>query len=84
MEKAPPRLIVSQKLVYSSLKDLGGSAKRSQINNHIREKHPDRSLDTYVAKRLVSLEKKGIVKKVQDKDPQIWKICSDDLINGAV
>lgn len=57
---------MSQKLVYTLLKELGGTAKTKQIEDLAKLRYPDSTLYTYVIRRLQRLEHWGYVKKNKD------------------
>lgn len=55
-------IVMSQKIAYDLLVELGGEATLPQIKTMIRNKYPDYTLDKYVSSRLRSLVAKGCIR----------------------
>lgn len=69
--------LMSQKLVYEILKELGGIATMKEIKIRAKEKFPEASLYAYVGLRLRALEKWGYVTRITGKGETKWKIAAE-------
>jgi len=65
---------MSQSQVLRILRDFDGEATVSEIRREVQKRFPDRSLDTYVHKRLYSLKNQGLASASEVKGETVWKL----------
>ncbi|MBX0325180.1 hypothetical protein EGH21_19325 [Halomicroarcula sp. F13] len=65
---------MSQSEVLRILRDFDGEATVSEIRREVQKRFPDRSLDTYVHKRLYSLRNQGLASASEVKGETVWRL----------
>jgi len=68
---------MSQEEIYKILKSLGGEATLKEIKKVAKQKFPKATLYMYAKKRLLQLEKYGIVQEIKTDKGSSWKILKE-------
>lgn len=70
---------MSQQDVIDILKDFGGEATAEDIRSEAKKRFPNRTLNTYVSKRLQAMKRQGIVEETTIGGKSAWKLAVDDV-----
>lgn len=73
---------MSQQEILKILDDLGGEATANEIRSEAKKRFPDRTLSTYVTKRLQAMKRQGVVEEVEINDKSGWKVANENIQNA--
>jgi transcription initiation factor TFIID TATA-box-binding protein len=72
---------MSQQEVLNLLENLGGEATVDEIRSEAKKRFPDRTLSSYITKRLQAMKRQGIVEEIEINDKSGWRIINEEAQN---